>query len=97
MFSCEWQQGFSGKKEERAREGKFLGIGGRREIGKNIRGTTGREVEEEMSVIPDDMKKVAIRNFHFQKEERSRYNQKVHVFQIYSWRGKIEESEMAPT
>lgn len=77
-------------------EGRWNGSGGKPKDGdKSIEATARREMEEETTVTPKKLKKVAVLNFYFQI--KSEWNQQVHVYLTSKWDGKpTETEEMAP-
>lgn len=77
-------------------EGRWNGSGGKPKDGdKTIEATARREMEEETTVTPKKLKKVAVLNFYF--EIKSEWNQQVHVFLTKEWNGTpTETEEMAP-
>lgn len=76
--------------------GLWNGSGGKPKDGdKSIEATARREVQEETTVTPKKLKKVAVLNFYFQ--EKSEWNQQVHVYLTHEWDGiPTETEEMAP-
>lgn len=77
-------------------EGLWNGSGGKSKDGdKSIEATARREMQEETTVTPKKLKKVAVLNFYFQ--EKSEWNQQVHVYLTHEWEGTpTETEEMAP-
>lgn len=77
-------------------EGRWNGSGGKPKDGdKTIEATARREMEEETTVTPKKLKKVAVLNFYF--ETKSEWNQQVHVYLTKEWDGTpTETEEMAP-
>ena len=78
-------------------KGKWNGVGGKfnSKKDKNIFATARRELEEEIGVIAQEIKKVAILSFYFPYQKD--WNQNVHVFFVKNWRGEPKETkEMKP-
>jgi mutator protein MutT len=77
-------------------EGKWNGVGGKPDKGETIEETTIRECQEEILVIPKDIKEVATLNFYF-PPKRQEWDQQVIVFVCKNWEGEPKETEeMAP-
>ena len=73
--------------------GKWNGVGGKVDPGKDkgVLDATIRETKEEIGVLPDELKKVAVLKFRFPHKEE--WDQDVHVFLTNKWDGNPEESE----
>ena len=85
-FGADKWNGFGGKVEARSRIGEKL-----------IRETAIRELEEECGLTADikSLVKSAVLDFSF--PEKPDWNQRVHVYLLYDWRGfPIESEEMLP-
>jgi len=77
-------------------QGKWNGIGGKVGEGESVREAAVREVEEEIKVAVNTLKKVATLDFYFQ--DTPHWNQQVIVFLIDKWIGEPSETEeMAPS
>lgn len=76
--------------------GRWNGSGGKPKDGdKSIEATAKREMLEETTVTPKKLKRVAVLNFYF--EEKTDWNQQVHIFLTSEWNGTpTETDEMAP-
>jgi 8-oxo-dGTP pyrophosphatase MutT (NUDIX family) len=60
----------------------------------SLRKTAVRETKEEIGVVPNNLKKVALIHFYFPKDSKKVYwNQDVHVYISKEWKGKPKESE----
>lgn len=70
--------------------GRWNGFGGKLEEGETIEVAALREVEEEVGIIPIDMKKLGILEFSFQSESKVL---EVHVFKVTRYVGTPAESE----
>jgi ADP-ribose pyrophosphatase YjhB (NUDIX family) len=79
-------------------QGKWNGAGGKVEEGEEVERATIRETEEEFSVTPRALEKVAIFDYFFaDAPEDKKWNQQVHVYLCREWEGEPTESEeMAP-
>lgn len=78
-------------------EGRWNGVGGKFDSEKDndIYETAIREMEEEIGVIAQKIKKTAILSFYFPYQKN--WNQDVHVFFVKNWQGDPKESkEMKP-
>lgn len=71
--------------------GKWNGVGGKQNPGEDIADTAIRETEEEIGVIPLNIKKVAIFNYLF--PENAGWGLQVHIFTATAWEGIPTESE----
>ncbi len=77
--------------------GKCTGFGGKVESGETPAGAAARELAEETGILvrESDLEKVAELTFLF--PARIAWSQRVHVYQVGSWRGEPQESqEMRP-
>jgi len=74
-------------------EGRWNGVGGKFDSknDKNIIATAKRELKEEIGVIAQEIKKVAILSFYFPYQKD--WNQNVHVFFVANWQGEPKETE----
>jgi len=74
-------------------EGRWNGVGGKfdSENDKNILATAKRELKEEIDVIAQKIKKVAILSFYFPYQKD--WDQNVHVFFVENWQGEPRETE----
>lgn len=81
-------------------KGHWNGTGGKFDTGKdkNIKSTAIRETEEEIDVVPKNLKKVALLHFYFTNDPKKKnWNQDVHVFLSRNWVGEpVETEEMKP-
>jgi len=76
-------------------QGRWNGVGGKQNDQEDIELTAVRETQEEISVTPKNLKKVAILNFYF--PHNADWNQQVIVYLSEKWDGEPTESdEMAP-
>lgn len=74
--------------------GRWNGFGGKLEAGETIEAAALREVQEEVGIVPTDIKKVGILEFAFESEPQVL---EVHVFKVDSYEGEpIESEEMRP-
>jgi 8-oxo-dGTP pyrophosphatase MutT (NUDIX family) len=76
-------------------QGRWNGLGGKidpEKGDKTVFDSAIREPEEEAKIIPKNLEKVAIIDFHF-PEYKKEYNQQVHLFLIREWEGEPEETE----
>ena len=72
-------------------KGRWNGAGGKVEPGETIEAAAKREAEEEISVSPENMEKVAELAFTF--PHNPAFDQLVHVYLCEEWGGEIAESE----
>lgn len=72
-------------------QGHWNGAGGKPESGEDIVATARRECQEEIGVIPGDLKLVAILNFYAQGSPGN--NQQAHVYFCHEWQGEPRETE----
>ena len=72
-------------------QGRWNGVGGKRERGETIKQTAIRETREEIGVTASQPIKVAILDFEFLG--RPEWNQQVHVFLAHTWEGTPRESD----
>jgi len=70
---------------------KWNGFGGKVKTGETIRQTAIRETQEESTVTPLDLKKVAIFDFYF--PDKLEWGQQVHAYFCNNWEGDIKETE----
>jgi len=76
--------------------GRWNGVGGKSNQNETIESAAIRECQEEILVIPKDIKKVATLDFYF-PEKKKEWNQRVTVFICKNWEGTPKETEeMAP-
>ena len=97
-FFVKENQVLLGRKKKGFGKGKWVGIGGKADVGEYIEETAIRETMEEIGVIPKDITRVATLNFYFPYVDvPAHWNQQVCVFLVDQWRGEIKESdEIAP-
>lgn len=78
--------------------GKWNGVGGKSLPEEDIMTTAIRETQEEISVVPLNLKKVAVLNFYFPlMPSEKNWNQQVSVFTSKKWKGTpLESEEMKP-
>jgi 8-oxo-dGTP pyrophosphatase MutT (NUDIX family) len=77
-------------------QGLWNGVGGKSDPGETIEDTAIRECQEEISVTPTKLTKVAILNF-YSPPPNSKNNQQAYVFVSEHWEGEPTESEeMSP-
>jgi len=76
--------------------GKWNGAGGKRKPeDKNIEATAKREMFEETTIKPKELKKIGVLNFYF--ENKSDWNEQVIVYITNTWDGNpTETEEMSP-
>jgi 8-oxo-dGTP diphosphatase/2-hydroxy-dATP diphosphatase len=75
--------------------GRWNGFGGKIEEGETIEEAAKREMEEECGVMIDQMEKVGIHEFEFEKNRGEILE--VHVFRVDTWSGDpVETEEMRP-
>lgn len=75
--------------------GRWNGFGGKVEPGETIEEAAKREMQEECGVAIEEMEKVGIHEFEFEKNRGDILE--VHVFRIDTWNGEpIETEEMKP-
>lgn len=72
-------------------EGKWNGVGGKKEIDETIEECAIRETEEEIGVKAKEIEQVAILDFYF--PNKPSWDQRVFVFLIANWEGYPKESE----
>ncbi len=82
-----------GKKKEGFGEGKWVGIGGKVESGETIEQGLTRELQEEIGIVPTNLKKIAVIDFYFPHVSDESWNQQVHAFVADSWEGEPKETE----
>ena len=78
-------------------KGIYNGFGGKLEPGESAEEAAVRELGEEAGVMTDknELEKIALIDFHFPYKEE--WNQRVHVYFVYSWKGEpVETEEMKP-
>jgi 8-oxo-dGTP pyrophosphatase MutT (NUDIX family) len=74
--------------------GRYNGVGGKAEVGESSEQTAIRECQEEITVIPRQLQKVAIHHFEF---EDGTPGNEVHTYLSRDWKGQpTETEEMAP-
>ena len=72
--------------------GKWNGVGGKPETDETIEQTAIRECQEEIGVVPKNLKLVATLNFYFSKAKTD-WNQQVFVYLCEEWAGEPTETE----
>jgi 8-oxo-dGTP pyrophosphatase MutT (NUDIX family) len=72
-------------------EGLWNGVGGKQKGGEGLLETAKREAEEEIGVILNKLKKMAVINFFF--PHNTDWSQQVVVYTCEVWEGKPKESE----
>ncbi|MCL4357608.1 8-oxo-dGTP diphosphatase [Patescibacteria group bacterium] len=76
--------------------GRWNGVGGKPHKNEAIEKTARRECQEEIRVVPKEIKEIATLNFYF-PENKKEWNQQVIVFICRTWKGKpMETEEMSP-
>ena|GEM_PF-395112 len=73
-------------------QGHWNGVGGKRETGETIEQTAIRECQEEINVIPTDIKHVATLDFHF-PPDKSDWDMQAYVYLCSTWQGEPTETE----
>jgi len=81
-----------GKKKRGFGAGNYLGIGGKLEQGEEIERAAIREMQEEATITPKNLQKMAVVTFLFPGKPH-KWNQEVHVFRTSSWQGEPRETE----
>jgi 8-oxo-dGTP diphosphatase len=71
-------------------QGYYIGIGGKVEENETIEEAAGRELSEEISIMPSELIPMGTVNFYFPKES---WNQEVHIFTSDRWKGEPKESD----
>lgn len=74
---------------------RWNGLGGKidpEKGDKDVFDSAIRESKEEAKIIPKNLIKVAIIDFHF-PEAKKEWNQQVHIFTFNEWKGEPEETE----
>ncbi|MDX9893200.1 MAG: 8-oxo-dGTP diphosphatase [Patescibacteria group bacterium] len=83
-----------GKKIKGLGEGKWLGIGGKVEMGETIYQTVIRETQEEIKVTPLDFEEVAIIDFYFPLTKQfTNWNFRVHYFIGHKFQGQVSPTQ----
>lgn len=76
-------------------EGKWNGYGGKPKLSEKITNTAIRETQEEIGVIPKNIKQVAVINFY--NQDKPKWDQQAIVFITKEWKGDpTETDEMKP-
>ncbi len=76
--------------------GKWNGVGGKPNLGEDMRTTAIRECKEEIVVTPMDIKEMAVLTYIHQLTEKS-WGMKVNVYVATTWEGEpVETEEMKP-
>lgn len=71
-------------------EGRWNGFGGKPVEGETIEQAAMREIKEEISVVPEDLKKRGVINFEFQGNPETL---EVHLFSATKFKGEPTEGE----
>ena len=71
--------------------GRWNGVGGKVMDSETIEAAAARETMEEISVMPKNMRKVAVIDFHF--KETPDWDQQGHIYLSDAWEGDPAESE----
>ena len=78
-------------------QGLWNGFGGKMQAGETILQGALRELQEESGLIGENLEKVAILSFHFEKDLAKYTELEVHVFKTDLFEGEVVESdEMMP-
>ena len=80
---------YRNKKENDINKGKWIGIGGKFEMGETPTECMLREVKEETGLTPTDFKQRGIVNFYSQIHE----DEQMHLFSIYEYSGEITQCD----
>lgn len=74
-------------------KGNYIGIGGKVEKGETVEEGAIRELEEEVqvTVLPNNLNKVAIVKFYFPHIKDESWNQEVHAYLVSEWNGEPQK------
>ena len=73
--------------------GKWNGVGGKVEMGENVRASAAREIGEEVGVTVQENALEYAANLDFSFVEKAEWDQRVSVFLIRRWEGEPQETE----
>jgi 8-oxo-dGTP pyrophosphatase MutT (NUDIX family) len=77
--------------------GKWNGVGGKLKEGESLEQAAAREAQEEVGIVPKEMKYVGVIRFYFDGEDKATNNQECHVYTVSSWEKEpVESEEMKP-
>lgn len=74
-------------------QGKYVGVGGKIEVGETLKQATGREVKEEINVFVEQKHLIYAGQLFFLFPNKPGWDHEVHVFVTEKWQGDPCESE----